>query len=424
MDLGFRHIQKIAALAAIAWILPLPSIAATPAVSVGKEHSLALQADGAVLAWGSDRDGQLGQGRQTYETRPGVVARLSGIQSIGTGPNHALAVHSDGSLWTWGSNGNGQLGDDSNADRSLPVKARAIGRVKAACGGDAYSAAVDADGTVWTWGDRLTLGTGALESTRVPAKLPGLAGIQSLACGYGHLLALRQDGKVWAWGTNDEGQLGDGSRVQRLVPTEVPGLSNVKMLVAGHSFSAALKHDGTVWEWGVRQPFDTPRGTARELPQQTPGLTDVVSLAGGEVSFGLVALHADGQTWSRWITGSAPQRQTPVGSLAGVSAGYGVTLLLRSDATVLSYGFSGNGFGSLGDGTTTYRDLPGPVVDIGNIVGVASGTWHGLALDAAGRVWSWGLDTSGQLGRGRVLGQSVPAKIADLSKVVQVSAGT
>ncbi|OYT91120.1 MAG: RCC1 repeat-containing protein [Burkholderiales bacterium PBB3] len=419
-----RQIQKLATLAVFVWALPIAGHAATPAVSVGREHCLALHTDGSVLAWGSDREGQLGQGRQTYEARPGLVARLSGIRAIGTGANHAMAIRTDGSLWTWGSNSSGQLGDDSTAFRSQPVQARAISRVSTVCGGESFSAALDVDGAVWTWGETATLGTGAQEASRVPAKLPGITGIRALACGSGHVLALRQDGKVLAWGANDEGQLGDGSRAQRLTPVEVTGLSGVKAIVAGNSFSAALKHDGTVWEWGVSLPFDTPRGVPRVVPVQTVGLSDVVSIYGGEVSFGLVAIHTDGQSWSRWITGTAPIRQSSVGALAGASAGYGVTLLRRTDGSVLSYGFSGNGFGSLGDGTTTYRDVPGPVVDISNIVDVTAGTWHGLALDASGRVWAWGLDTSGQLGRGRILGQSVPAVVQGLPPVVQVSAGT
>ena len=171
-------------------------------------------------------------------------------------------------------------------------------------------------------------------------------------------------------------------------------------------------------------PYNTPRGTPRLQPVQTPGLSGVAAIDAGEGNFGLVALQVDGQTWWRWVPGEAPQRQTVAGSLAGVSAGYGLTLLLQTDARVLSYGFSGNGFGNLGDGTTTYRDLPAPVVDLPTTVTVASGTWHGLALDSVGRVWSWGLDSSGQLGRGRILGQSVPASVPGLSQIVRVSAGT
>ena len=91
-----RQIQKLVGLTAIACMLPIAGLAATPAVSVGKEHSLALHTDGSVLAWGSDREGQLGQGRQTCELRPGRVARLTGIRAIGTGANHAMAIHARG----------------------------------------------------------------------------------------------------------------------------------------------------------------------------------------------------------------------------------------------------------------------------------------------------------------------------------------
>lgn len=106
-----------------------------------------------------------------------------------------------------------------------------------------------------------------------------------------------------------------------------------------------------------------------------------------------------------------------------VASGYGQTLLLKTDGKVLSFGDNGNPFGNLGDGTTEYRDTPGPVVDISGIVQIAAGSWHGLALDATGNVWSWGLDSSGQLGRGRFLSSAVPAVVVGLKAVVQVSAG-
>ena len=419
-----RFFASIVALATVGLAPPLWAAAGTSALSVGAEHSLALRSDGTVFAWGSDRDGQLGQGRQTFESRPGLVARLSGVKAIGIGPNHSLAVGSDGKLWTWGSNASGELGDDSTAYRSEPIQARGISRVRTACGGDGFSAALDQDGAVWTWGFPVTLGTGLQEAKRVPAMIPELSDIQALACGYSHVLALRQDGKVWAWGTNDEGQLGDASRTLRLTPVEVAGLSNVTAISAGNSYSVALKQDGTVWEWGVMSPYDTPRGAARTVPAQAAGLSGVVAIDAGEGNFGLVALHADGQTWWRWVPGAKPEQQPPVGTLKRVSAGYGQTLLLQGDAKVLSYGFNGNGFGNLGDGTTNYRDVPGPVLDLENVIEVASGTWHALALDKTGRVWSWGFDSSGQLGRGRMLGQSVPAEVAGLPKAAQVSAGT
>ncbi len=400
-------------------------MAATPALSVGREHTLALQADGTVLAWGSDRDGQLGQGRRPFELRPGLVPRITGIKAVAAGFHHSLALHQDGSLWAWGANFGGELGDGSTASKSQPVRVSGLTRVRSMCGGWGYSAALDEDGAVWVWGWRRVLGTGADDDALVPARVPGIEGLQALACGARHVLALRQDGRVLAWGENPEGEVGDGTRLDRPTPTLVVGLSGVKAIAAGFSVSAALKQDGTVWEWGVAGPFDpaTSLGTSRPLPSATPGLTGITAIVAGENVNNLVALQAGTQSWWRWQAGTAPVRQASVGPLASASAGRGLTLLRGTDGQVLAYGFNGNNFGSLGDGTLTYRDVPAPVVDLPPITDVVAGEWHGVALDAAGRVWTWGLDASGQLGLGRVMGQSVPAVVTGLPKMAQVSAG-
>jgi alpha-tubulin suppressor-like RCC1 family protein len=46
-------------------------------------------------------------------------------------------------------------------------------------------------------------------------------------------------------------------------------------------------------------------------------------------------------------------------------------------------------------------------------VDIAAGSWHGLALDSDGRVWSWGRNAEGELGLGdndvRVTPQVIPA---------------
>lgn len=395
-----------------------------PMVSVGYQHSVALRNDGTVLTWGSDQSGQLGAGVLPFEATPGRALTVPGIQSIAAGVNHSLAIGADGTVWAWGSNDSGQLGDGSTNNRSNPVQVTGSSGALRMCGGGSYSLALRADGSVWAWGENSdgVLGDGTQTSSSVPIQVSGLGAVSAIACGNRHALALRQDGSVWAWGSNLEGALGDGSTVTRLRPVLVGALGSATAIAAGNDFSAARKADGSVWEWGITAPYATPHGPPRTTPVQTPGLTGIAMITGTVNSFGLVAIHADGTSWWRWTTASAPEAQAPVGPLQAVAAGYGQGFLLQTNGLVLGFG-GGNGFGSLGDGTTVYRDAPGPVIGIANITQVASGTWHGVALDAAGNVWTWGLDTSGQLGRARVLSRSLPAAVAGLPRMAQVSAG-
>jgi len=198
----------------LAWLcmIPVSGNATTPMVSLGAQHALALRNDGTVVSWGSDESGQLGAGRLPYETRPGMVAGLTGVRSIASGVNHSLAVRADGTVWTWGNNYDGQLGDGSTINSSEPTQVRGLVEVVQACGGDGYSLALRRDGSVWAWGGNYygTLADGTQENSLLPRQVLDLSSVNKVVCGSTHALALRSDGRVWAWGSNAEGALRKG----------------------------------------------------------------------------------------------------------------------------------------------------------------------------------------------------------------------
>lgn len=72
----------------------------TGAIAAGHYHTLALKSDGTVWAWGSNSDGQLGDGTQTNRSVPVQVTGLSDVVHIAAGGAHSLAVRRDGTLWT------------------------------------------------------------------------------------------------------------------------------------------------------------------------------------------------------------------------------------------------------------------------------------------------------------------------------------
>jgi hypothetical protein len=86
-------------------------------------HELALDATGAVWAWGDNARGQLGIGTQVNSNIPVVVTGLpTGMVAARVGGEHSLALDSAGNVWAWGANQYGQVGNGTTANVLLPVE--------------------------------------------------------------------------------------------------------------------------------------------------------------------------------------------------------------------------------------------------------------------------------------------------------------
>src|SRR2546422_521257 len=140
---------------------------------------------------------------------------ISFSQSIAEGNTHSLAICSNGTVKAWGSNFDGELGNGTNTDSNIPVQVNNLTTVIAVTGGGYHSLALKSDGTVWACGRNYDgeLGNGNYNNSNVPVQVSILSGVIALTSGGGwfHSLALKNDSTVWAWGKNDYGQLGNGN---------------------------------------------------------------------------------------------------------------------------------------------------------------------------------------------------------------------
>lgn len=92
-------------------------------VAAGESHTLAVKADGTVWAWGRNAFGQLGDGTTT-ERHVAVQVKdagdpsgfLQGVWQATAGNDHSAAVKTTRKVWTWGSNANGELGNGTDSD--------------------------------------------------------------------------------------------------------------------------------------------------------------------------------------------------------------------------------------------------------------------------------------------------------------------
>jgi GH25 family lysozyme M1 (1,4-beta-N-acetylmuramidase) len=297
------------------------------AVAGGLYHSLALMADGTVVAWGA---GQTNNGTSPYCGQAIVPSGLNNVVGVAGGYYHSLALMADGTVAAWGA---GTTNTGASPQYGQAMVPAGLSNVTALAGGGYHSLALESDGTVMAWGAGTT-NTGASPfygQAMVPA---GLSNVTALAAGGYHSLALRANGTVVAWGAGITNTGVNPDYGQAMVPA---GLSNVVAVAAGGYHSLALQANGTVVAWGAGM---TNTGVSPHYGQAMvpAGLSNVVQIAAGR--YGSLALRSDGTVvlWGAGTnnTGASPsfgQAVAPAGltnAIAIAGGGYH-TLVIESD---------------------------------------------------------------------------------------------
>jgi alpha-tubulin suppressor-like RCC1 family protein/phosphodiesterase/alkaline phosphatase D-like protein len=293
------------------------------ALAGGGNDGLALCTDGTLAAWGYNYYGQLGNNSTTNSSVPVLVVRtgaMAGKQvvAIAAGSFHNLALCADGTLVGWGNNEEGQLGNGTTTNSKVPVVIPITGALAgkslvAIAAGSDYSLALGADGTLATWGNNYygQLGNNSTTNSNVPVAVVTagvLAGktVTAISAGSSHGLVLCADGTLAAWGNNTYGQLGNTSNTSSTVPVLVTkaGVLAAKTPVtvcarSGGSF--ALCADGTVAAWGFGT--DGQLGNGGTIASNVPVLVTTSGLRAGERFMSLAAGRAD---CSLVLTASSP----------------------------------------------------------------------------------------------------------------------
>jgi len=242
------------------------------AIAVGTYHCMALSSDGTVAAWGYNGYGQLGNNSTTLSSAPVAVNTTSGVSalygksvaSIAAGDNHSLALCADGTVVAWGYN-NGAFGNNSYANSLVPVAVNTTAGISALYGktvitiaaGSGYSLALCSDGTVASWGFNSSgqLGDNTTTTRLVPVAVSSTNGtsgmygktVSAIAAGIGLSMALCTDGSLLSWGYNTYGQLGNNSTVQSTVPVLVNTASGISALYGKTVTAIAMGNNGSDW---------------------------------------------------------------------------------------------------------------------------------------------------------------------------------
>jgi alpha-tubulin suppressor-like RCC1 family protein len=336
------------------------------AVSVGGEpggtHSLAALANGTAMAWGSNQEGQLGNGTNTgpelcqfgeaCSQIPRPVSGLTEAASVSAGGFYSLALLRNGTVVSWGADGLGQLGNGSTTSTDLPGPVSGLSGVSAISAGTNHALALLSNGTARAWGENESgqLGNGSTTGSDLPVAVSGLSGVTAVASSAAnahstvpprgeHSLALLSNGTVVAWGANGSGQLGNGTTTSSDVPVPVSGLSGVTAIAAGGEHNLALLSNGTVMAWGGNEYGQLGNGS-------TTGSTVPVAVSG-------------------------------LSGVSAVAAGSWYSLALLTNAKLVGWGR--NASGELGNGTSKGTDVPVLDPGLNGVVGISAGTDTSLA---------------------------------------------
>ncbi|ETR68470.1 MAG: RCC1 repeat-containing protein [Candidatus Magnetoglobus multicellularis str. Araruama] len=379
------------------------------------------------------------------------------VPLVAAGNQHSMIAAIDSSAWSWGNNQSGQLGIDDPLTTSSVVPEYVANTPKFEIIDAGFRdltrnhiLAVDNLGNVWGWGSNTSgqLGENPTNAEIFsPQQISTLTNVKSVAAGLEHSIALKHDGTVWTWGCNAYGQLGLGTTGgESYAPTQVTSLSNVEQIDAGGYFSMAVLDDGTVWTWGKNcyKQLGDGSGVNQNLPVQVKGpdgigyLTDVSDISAGY--YCAFALKNDDSVWG-WGKGESNRlgdgnniNKLYPGQVHGVddngfltdvidiATGYSHSLAIKFDGSLVAWGKNDSGL--LGIGNTSAVSVPVAVQGLTEVKFIDVGYDHSIAYQADGSVWTWGNNNVGQLGDGSTSSSYVPVQVVtpDMSDVFNIGA--
>jgi len=322
-----------------------------------------------------------------------VIEGVIRFASIQAGHQTSCGLSTDGTAYCWGRNTNGQVGDGTTTDRLIATRVATNLKFTQLSGGGRHFCALTSDGTAYCWGtnDEGQLGDGTNANRSNPTVVSTSLRFNSISAagsgffysanqtesGFlagGHTCALTLTGAAYCWGYNRWGTSGDGTEIGHLVPTlAAPGLSFAS-ISTWENHTCGITTFGETQCWGLNMHGQLGNGTT------SLNVTNPVTVAGGIV-------------------------------FTSLSAGWQHTCGITSAGASYCWGF--NGFGGLGDGTTSDRPTPTPVSSAAVWSSITAGGWlQTCGLATSGTAYCWGGNLDGvSLGIGIAPNQLTPAAV-------------
>jgi alpha-tubulin suppressor-like RCC1 family protein len=226
------------------------------AVDVSSSHACGITREGEAFCWGTNSNGELGNGSTEFVS--GVVRVVGGqrFASISTSFTRTCALTTNGEAYCWGTNPTGaptrSLKALEESSRGAPVRIAERLELAQIGVGQWHACGLTRDGDAYCWGraDLGSLGSVTEASTTTPVKVAGGHTFSTLSVGEDHTCAITTTGEAFCWGAGGDGRLGHGHGESSVIPVQVAGELRFRSISAGERHTCAIALDGAAYCWG------------------------------------------------------------------------------------------------------------------------------------------------------------------------------
>jgi alpha-tubulin suppressor-like RCC1 family protein len=347
---------------------------------------------------------------------------------VSSGNAHTCGVTSDNRGYCWGSNSQGQLGDGTTTDRRTPVPVSGTLRFRQISAGFFATCGVTTDSQAYCWGNNEigVLGNGTTTPSLTPVRVAGGHLFRHVQVKFEHACALTTTGNhAYCWGSNSYGELGNGTSTFFATPTPVAvaGGHLFTQVTVGYHHSCGVTTDQVIFCWGYNkegQLGDSSTAWLRFKPKRIAGTRHYLQVDGSREQTCAVTTDFRAFCWGQGSlgqlgTGKPGQSRYPRAVAGGLTFRRVVTGEFHTCAettTSRAYCWGSNTISALGDGTTETRYAPVPVAGGLLFAQVHAGGFHTCARTSGNVAYCWGRGFEGQLGNGSTTTQSTPVAVA------------
>jgi len=444
-------------------------------IQSGFKHELAITTGGTLFGWGTNSNGQVGDGSTTLRTSPVQIGASAGWSKISCGGNHSVAIRTDGTLWTWGLNFNGQLGLGDTTQRTSPVKVGASAGWIDISAGDYYTLAIHSTGgtaELFAWGYNFysRLGDGTSTQRTSPVKIGSATDWSRVFATSPSSYGTRTNGNLYAWGYNFYNQLGDGTNTNRTAPVKIGTATDWSFFPKGFAPDNGgvqgrhmIKNNGKIYATcsytlegtrGIYDEIGTSKFAGYTAPKELTAVSQPIEIDYGHrntyflTSSGTIkwcgnSLYAPGATFTSGSTfevdytgkGKTWKHTAIAANITdGSEASLEAVFAIDQDNYLWAWGENRTEQTDLdiyNTDSAIYLGTTSAAVPVLSPTKIGTSTWstveagwnHTLAIKTDGTLWAWGQNGNGQLGIGSTTDQRLPTQVGSDSNWASISCG-